>query len=334
MSSPPPSYNQATGPGYPYGGGQTAFNNPSPNAPYPSQGYGYGAPSQPGLAGAPQPAGYAPPPVAGFGPSPGGPPQPMFMPRIPPQGLNKPDDNDSQTEWNSEMGNMRSFSDKAIRHAFIRKVYLILLVQLSVTVGFVCLFLFQGSVKYWVQRNGWFYYVSYATFLVTYITLVCCPGVRRKYPGNFICLAVFTLAFSYMTGTIASFHDTMIVLYAAGITTAVCLSITLFAIQTKIDFTLCSGLIFALSMVLFFFGIACIIVYGVVGPDTARILQCVYGGLAALVFSLFLVYDTQMLVGGRKHELSPEEYIYGALQLYLDVVYLFLIILSLFGKSD
>ena len=41
-----------------------------------------------------------------------------------------------------------------------------------------------------------------------------------------------------------------------------------------------------------------------------------------------------MLMGGRKHELSPEEYIYGALQLYLDIVYLFLIILSLFGGSN
>ena len=41
-----------------------------------------------------------------------------------------------------------------------------------------------------------------------------------------------------------------------------------------------------------------------------------------------------MIVGGRKHELSPEEYVYGALQLYIDVVYLFLIILSLFGKSN
>ena len=48
----------------------------------------------------------------------------------------------------------------------------------------------------------------------------------------------------------------------------------------------------------------------------------------------FLAYDTQMLIGGRKYELSPEEYIFGALQLYLDIVYLFLIILSFFGKSD
>ena len=48
----------------------------------------------------------------------------------------------------------------------------------------------------------------------------------------------------------------------------------------------------------------------------------------------FLAYDTQMLMGGRKHELSPEEYIFGALQLYLDIVYLFLIILSLFGGKS
>lgn len=87
-----------------------------------SAGYGYGDPSQSGFAGAPQPAGYAPPPAAGFGPSPGAPAQPMFMPRIPAQGLNKRDDDDSQTGWNTEMGDMRSFSDKAIRHAFIRKV--------------------------------------------------------------------------------------------------------------------------------------------------------------------------------------------------------------------
>lgn len=36
-------------------------------------------------------------------------------------------------------------------------------------------------------------------------------------------------------------------------------------------------------------------------------------------------------MGGRKHELSPEEYIYGAMQLYCDVVNLFMIFLSLFG---
>ncbi len=46
-----------------------------------------------------------------------------------------------------------------------------------------------------------------------------------------------------------------------------------------------------------------------------------------------MVYDTQMLMGGRKYELSPEEYVFGALQLYLDIVQLFLMILTLAGRS-
>jgi len=244
-------------------------------------------------------------------------------------------ENDDNKPWDDQEGGAfagKSFTDKAVRHAFIKKVYLILTAQLLVTLAFVAFFLFHQPTKYWVQRNQWFYWCSYGTFLVTYIALVCCPSVRRKWPGNFVCLLIFTLAFSYMTATISSFYSTDIVLIALGITAAVCIAISVFAIQTKIDFTMCSGLIFALSMVLFFFGFACIIVYSVWGPN--YILRCVYGAVAALVFSLFLAYDTQMLIGGRKHELSPEEYIFGALQLYMDVVYLFLIILSFFGNSD
>ncbi|XP_041371514.1 protein lifeguard 2-like [Gigantopelta aegis] len=191
----------------------------------------------------------------------------------------------------------------------------------------------ENPLKHWIQGDGsWFYYVSYGTFFVTYFVLICIPSVRRKTPGNYICLAVFTLAFSYMVGTISSFYTTNSVLVAAGVTTLVCLSISLFAIQTKIDFTMCAGFLFVLVMVLFFFGWSCLFIFYTVGYSA--ILDAVYGGLAALVFGLFLVYDTQMIMGGRKIELSPEEYIYGALQLYIDVVYLFLILLSCFGKSS
>ncbi|XP_076437516.1 protein lifeguard 2-like isoform X2 [Babylonia areolata] len=246
-------------------------------------------------------------------------------------GPNRMDDYPDETHVDGI--NASSFSDKAIRRAFIRKVYLILTAQLLVTVAFIAVFIFVEPVKDWVQNDGlWFYIAAYVTFLITYIVLVCCPSVRRNYPGNFICLGVFTVAFSYMTGTISSFHDTEIVLLAAGITAAVCISISIFAIQTKIDFTMCSGLLFALLMVLFFFGWACLITYYIWGYN--HILNCVYAGLGALVFALFLIYDTQMIMGGKKIELSPEEYIYGALQLYIDVVYIFLYLLALFGKSN
>ncbi|KAF0307318.1 Protein lifeguard 1 [Amphibalanus amphitrite] len=84
-----------------------------------------------------------------------------------------------------------SFSSKAIRHAFIRKVYLILTLQLSFTLGMVALFTLHHDVKLFVQRHQYIYWASYGVFLVTYITLMCCGSVRRKHPWNFILLTLF-----------------------------------------------------------------------------------------------------------------------------------------------
>ena len=58
------------------------------------------------------------------------------------------------------------------------------------------------------------------------------------------------------------------------------------------------------------------------------------GAAGAFVFSLYLVYDTQMMMGGNhKYALDPEEYIFAALNIYLDVINLFTYILMIVGGS-
>ncbi len=49
----------------------------------------------------------------------------------------------------------RSFNEKAVRLAFIRKVYGILSVQLLITFGFICIFAIPDSVRKWSQQNTW-----------------------------------------------------------------------------------------------------------------------------------------------------------------------------------
>ena len=63
-------------------------------------------------------------------------------------------------------------------------------------------------------------------------------------------------------------------------------------------------------------------------------LNILYGGLGALVFSMYLIYDIHLICGGkhRKYQLSPDEYIFGAIAIYLDIINLFLDLLMLFGK--
>ena len=51
--------------------------------------------------------------------------------------------------------------------------------------------------------------------------------------------------------------------------------------------------------------------------------------------SLYIVYDTQLMVGGsHKYSLSPEEYVFASLNLYLDIVNLFMYLLAIFGNRN
>jgi len=54
--------------------------------------------------------------------------------------------------------------------------------------------------------------------------------------------------------------------------------------------------------------------------------------MGAILFSFFIIVDTQLLLGGKREVLGPDDYVYAALQLYLDVINLFLRLLQLLGK--
>ncbi|XP_005353971.1 protein lifeguard 2 isoform X2 [Microtus ochrogaster] len=231
---------------------------------------------------------------------------------------------------NHELFTTFSWDDQKLRRLFIRKVYTILLVQLLVTLAVVALFTFCDVVKDYVQANPGWYWASYAVFFATYLTLACCSGPRRHFPWNLILLGIFTLSMAYLTGMLSSYYNTTSVLLCLGITALVCLSVTIFSFQTKFDFTSCQGVLFVLLMTLFFSGLLLAILLPF---QYVPWLHAVYAVLGAGVFTLFLAFDTQLLMGNRRHSLSPEEYIFGALNIYLDIIYIFTFFLQLFGTS-
>lgn len=221
-----------------------------------------------------------------------------------------------------------AFEDKAIRRGFIRKVYGILSIQLLVTSAFIALFVLHEGVKMWTYRNSWTLWVAMAVTIVLVLVLACCEGPRRKAPTNYILLGTFTLAESFLLGAVSSTYDTESVLIAAGICAAVTFGLTIFAMQTKYDFTTCGGMLCGLMIVLMIAGIAMIFM------PYNKYTQIAYGSLGALVFSFYLVYDTQLMLGGdHKYSLSPEEYVFAALNLYLDIINLFLYILRIVGAA-
>lgn len=222
-----------------------------------------------------------------------------------------------------------SFGEKAIRRLFIRKVYTILLIQLTFTFSVVGVFTMVDSVKHFVQARPALYFLAYVTFLVLYIVLACCQSVRRNWPSNIIFLGLFTIAFSYFAGALASQYNTYSVLMCFGICASCCLVITAFSFNTKYDLTSFVGALVIISWVLFLFGIISIFTI-----SSFPFLHKVYSALAALMFMAFLAVDTQMLMSNKKYSMSPEDHIFASLQLYMDIMYIFILLLGLFGSRE
>uniref|UniRef100_UPI0037E92E18 protein lifeguard 1 n=1 Tax=Semicossyphus pulcher TaxID=241346 RepID=UPI0037E92E18 len=214
-----------------------------------------------------------------------------------------------------------SFDDTTVRRAFVRKVFGILTLMLLFTFSVVCVFTFSSVVKEAVQNNMWAYLSSFIIFIVVAVSLNCCKSFSRRHPWNIVGLCVVTLSFSYVAGTMASFHDTTAVVITMGTTIAITLAIIAFSMQTRYDFTIWCGVLLILVVDIIMFGIFCTFYY-------SYIANIAYGCLGALLYSLFLMIDVQLLMGTSSYGLDPEEYINAALKIYLDIVLIFLCLLG------
>ncbi len=141
-----------------------------------------------------------------------------------------------------------AFAEATIRRGFVKKVYGILTAQLVLTMAIIAFFYIPAVAEYAVG-NIWLFWVAFAMTFACLIALACCPDVRRKTPGNFICLCIFTLAEGFLMGCVAATYTAEEVLMAIGITVVLVVALTLFAWQTKFDFTAMGGVLLVSTVI-------------------------------------------------------------------------------------
>ncbi|EAU91095.1 glutamate binding protein [Coprinopsis cinerea okayama7 len=211
-----------------------------------------------------------------------------------------------------------SESAPEIRAAFVRKVYSILLAQIFATCVVGGLVSSSPSAILWVQANPWSFYVP---LFGTLINLGLLYWKRHSHPWNFVFLSTFTLMEAFTLGIVTAFYDDRLVMQALLITLGIFLGLTLFTFQSKYDFSGMGPFLFGTLMALLFTGLISIFF------PFNRTFDIVYACVGILLFSGYIVYDTYMI----NKRLSPDEYIMGAISLYLDFINLFINILRLLG---
>lgn len=230
--------------------------------------------------------------------------------------------------WSEPVG---PFVEKSIRNAFISKVYAILSIQLAFTSVLIGIFVLNDDIKAtFGSRQGQLWgFLGMIIFIVSFFILTCIESSRRSYPLNFILLSCLTVGYGLVAAIASCKYNTNIVLFAFIATALSTILITMMAKSTKFDLTTCGQTLCLLALAHCLIGMVLLIVSIAFGYS--KILHVIFAVMGAFLVSLYLMYDTQLIMGGRECELSPEEYILGAIMLYIDIVQLFLYLLQIFN---
>ncbi|XP_053976317.1 protein lifeguard 4-like [Hylaeus volcanicus] len=206
-----------------------------------------------------------------------------------------------------------------IRLGFLRKVYGLLSIQLLMTVMIATILMSFQTLKTFIQENPWTLILS---FLMTMGTLIVLFVKRRDHPVNLLLLTLFTLSKAYTIGILVSMYDVTTVVQALFITLTVTAGLTVYTFQSKKELSFSTSGLFIGLWILLLGGIMQIFLQ-------STMLELTLGIAGAIIMSMFIVFDTRLIM----HTLSPEEYILATINIYLDVVNLFVYILRILAVS-
>ncbi|KAJ9696113.1 hypothetical protein PVL29_008387 [Vitis rotundifolia] len=214
-----------------------------------------------------------------------------------------------------------------LRWAFIRKIYSIVAIQLLLTIAVAAVVVTVHPIAY--------FFVSTGAGLALYIVLIFVPFIvlcplyyyHQRHPVNYLLLGVFTVSLAFVVGLTCAFTSGKVILESVILTTVVVVSLTLYtfwAAKRGHDFNFLGPFLFGAILVLMVFALIQILF------PLGRLSVMIYGLLASLIFCGYIIYDTDNLI----KRYSYDEYIWAAVSLYLDVINLFLALLTVFRAAD
>ena len=214
-----------------------------------------------------------------------------------------------------------------ITSKFLIKIYGILLFQFIIIFGLVLIFQIK-SISGYIKTHPVFYwsiyFLTFVAFMIILFTFLENSDALNRVPTNYFILFIMTLFLGLFCGVVASVYKFEIVICAISCVIAISLG------------SFCVGFFIKTTNLqpwhLFIPSIVCLIIHYVIMVLIFRsnYLYFLYCSIVALCYALYISFDTLQI----KEIYSVDDYIFGAIILTLDIIRLFVIILSYFGSND
>lgn len=227
-----------------------------------------------------------------------------------------------------------AISGNILRAGFLRKVYGLLALQLVFTVTMVSTCMLTPVIRDTFLRlaHSHTWGLQLAIMIPSMASLlVLSLGGKDKYPANYALLSLFTLGISLQVCCVCSVYHalgyTHLILQAGGATAVIFLGLSAYALYSGKDFSFLGAF---LTMMLW--GLVVVGIGAIFFPWLTNSLLS--GFVGALVFCGYILYDTWRI----QKQFSYDDYIGATIEIYLDIVNLFLHILkfliSMQGDKD
>ena len=204
------------------------------------------------------------------------------------------------------------------------KVFFWMFIGLAITFGIG----YYTSVNANMLYNVFNTYYLFLVIAEIVVVIVLSARIRKMKP---ITAKILFCLYSFLTGltfsSIFVVYQVTSIVYVFGITALIFLIFALIGYFTKIDLTKLGVYLFMMLLGI----IICSLINIFVGSETFDLVLTI---ICLIVFIAYIAYDIQIIK--RNLYMIPEEdnlAIYGALQLYLDFINIFLRLLRLFGNS-
>ncbi|KAH8255849.1 hypothetical protein KR038_011665, partial [Drosophila bunnanda] len=200
-------------------------------------------------------------------------------------------------------------------------------INLFFTSLFAAVAVFYRPARIFFRRNWWLFIPAFCVLTTIHILVCYCQQLFRKSPIKYILLAIYVVAHTVLVCMVVSRYYPKLIFTAFGVCTGMVILLGIFARFAPCDFTGCWIFVFVISVLLMVLGVLALFF---------RIILLVYLAVGIFAYSIFLVVDLQLLIGGKTHqnEYDEQDYIIAALQIYHDIIELFKMLLICMGLLE
>jgi FtsH-binding integral membrane protein len=210
---------------------------------------------------------------------------------------------------------------------FITKTYTCVIFQLGLTTLSIFLSKYYQLQNFYISDLGLTISALSISCIFTILMLICCAEkILQYFPYNYLILILFSCSVSYLLSCSLSFVPEEQLLLSSALTLGDVTILTIYSLFWSIDIHLLFNLVILLFLNFTILLLVNLFIY-------TKLLTVIIAGTGSILFSALLLYDTNLILYDRK-VYTPQDFILASINLYLDIMNIFIYTLQCLTFSE